>query len=96
MTLRLGNIPQALGAAVLRVLNIPSLAVGVYLQKTQSEFLTMTLRLRDIAQAFVLSCGSVHAQNIIRIVDHEFQTMGHCPLTSLSWTSWSIMTEDVS
>ena len=45
MTLRLGDIAQALFAAVLRVLQIPSFAVAVYFQKISSELLTMTLRL---------------------------------------------------
>ena len=79
MTLRLGGIAQALCDVVLGVLQIPSLAVGVYLHKTSSELLTMTLRLGDIAQALYAPVLrqkpslEAPAQNI-RIVDYDSQT----------------------
>ena len=64
----------------MRVLQIYFLAVGVYLHKISSELLTMTLRLGDIAQALCVAdtflCrGSILSENIIRIVDHDSQTM---------------------
>ena len=88
MTLRLRDISQALCAAVLRVLQTPFLAVGVYLHKNIIRIVdhdsqtrghctsSLCCSLESFADIF-LCCGIVPAQNIIRIVDHDSQTRRH-------------------